>query len=97
MQGSFRVMRHDQQRAILFTDQAGKQCHHLCSGFFIQISSRLICQDQEWIMHESTRQRHALLFTTGEFFRKGFPSIQQSDGIQQLTRFFVDLADEACD
>src|SRR6266516_3110051 len=42
-------------------------------------------------MHEGTRQRHALLFTAREFFRKGFPSIQQSNGIQQLTRFYVDL------
>ena len=97
MQGGFRVMRHHEQGAILVTDQAGEQRHHPGSRFFIQIPSGFIGKDQERIMHEGTRQCHALLFTTGEFFRKGIPAIEQSNGIQQLARLLRGSLDEACD
>jgi hypothetical protein len=49
--------------------QPFEQIHDKLCGPVIQVSGRLICQQQRWFVYERSRQCHALLLPTREFTR----------------------------
>lgn len=53
-----------------FFVQAGQKFHHLGSSFTIQGSSRLVCEDEEWISDECSGDRNPLLLSSGHLVRE---------------------------
>jgi hypothetical protein len=83
--GNGRVMCDEHDRTP-FCVKLIKQAQHLLPGFWIEIASRLVGQDQRRIIRESPGEGDALLLTDAQFARLVSSAIGQADTVQQRSR-----------
>ena len=64
------VVRHDHDGPALLDHEIAQQFDNRMARFRVEISGRLIRQDQRRMVHERARDRDALLLAAGEIARE---------------------------
>lgn len=80
------VVRCDEEGCIGFPDQVVQKRQHLLAGLVIEVSRRLICENEEWIVSKAPRHGDALLLTAGESVGKAVEAIGEADVLQDRFR-----------
>jgi predicted dehydrogenase len=81
------IMRHQDGCQVPFQAQIRQQRKNFVAGSLVQITRRLIRQQQRRIPDERARNGHALLLAAGKFSRAMLRPVGQPDFIQPLARF----------
>ena len=81
------VCHHDDGHALLV--QGAQEVQDLAPGVTVEVAGRFIGDDQDRIVDQRPRDRHALLLSTGEFLRLVMNTVCQTDHFQHLERFFL--------
>src|SRR5207302_2402826 len=82
-------MRDEDHRAAVVPVQADDQLDHLFTGRCIQVTGRLVGEQDCRTVRERPRDGHPLLLTAGELHWIVMAARLEPDGLQQLVRFRV--------
>ena len=67
--GDLGIVRRYDQGGLAFCAKAAKKVDNFLSCSRVKISGRFVREEQQWIVNQRARHRHALLFAPGEFVR----------------------------
>jgi hypothetical protein len=81
-----RIVGHEQKRLALLLHDPPKQFESAPGILAVQVSGRLIGQDDTWIVREGTRDGHPLLFATGKMAARPFRLFPETDFVEEKLR-----------
>jgi hypothetical protein len=89
--GDVLIVRHNQDRRSEPLVQIPDQRQNVLSGLGIEISGRLICEQDRWIDGQRPGNGHALALPARQLVRNVIEAGAQLDQLEQLARACVDL------
>ncbi len=79
-------MRHHDQRRAFAPVEFEKKFEHLLAGLAVEITGRLVGEQNRRLGDEGARESHALLFAAGELNRVVIEAIGQADACKEFAR-----------
>ena len=81
----------DQHDGVAARVQVEEKAKDLLAGAAVEVSGRLVCQEQRWLGHEGSRDRHALPLATRELSRLVLHPVLQPHSGERLDRAIAAL------
>src|SRR5215471_1589244 len=80
------IVRHNNEGVAPVPACATQQSHDVSCVLVVQISGWLVSENKNWVVHQGSGNRNALLFTTAQLCRPVRTSIGKSDSIEEFER-----------